>query len=149
MDIYKEDVITWENICSCRPSKFPIYVKKYIEIKNTKNVEMWLCWLRKIRPFPLLISFWSLKNFKIFKNKLVSIFIMKRNPSLPIFRSITSRSFYYILLARFILILETNHSQVALGSSHCGAAETNPTRIHEDAGSIPGFTQWVKYLVLP
>ena len=28
-----------------------------------------------------------------------------------------------------------------LGSSHCGAAKTNPTSIHEDAGSIPGLTQ--------
>ena len=33
--------------------------------------------------------------------------------------------------------------------SHHGAAETNPTRNHEVAGSIPGLTQGVKDLVLP
>ena len=29
-------------------------------------------------------------------------------------------------------------------SSHCGAAEMNPTRNHEVAGSIPGLALWVK-----
>ena len=34
------------------------------------------------------------------------------------------------------------HNKCRVGSSHCGAMETNPTSIHEDAGLIPGFTQW-------
>ena len=36
------------------------------------------------------------------------------------------------------------HFKNALWSSHCGTAETNPTRNHEVVRSIPGLTQWVK-----
>ena len=34
------------------------------------------------------------------------------------------------------------------GRSHCGSAVMNPTRIHEDTGSIPGLAQRFKDLVL-
>ena len=40
VDIYKEDVITWENICDCHPPKFPIHIKKRLK---EKTLEMLKC----------------------------------------------------------------------------------------------------------
>ena len=39
--------------------------------------------------------------------------------------------------------------EISQWSSHRGTLETNPTRNHEVAGSIPSLAQWVKDLVLP
>ena len=47
----------------------------------------------------------------------------------------------YLTLLSFILFIS---KRIKTWSSHCGAGETNPTSIHEDVGSIPGLTQWVK-----
>ena len=40
------------------------------------------------------------------------------------------------------------HKNVRVGVPIVAQRVTNPTNIHEVAGSIPGFAQWVKDLVL-
>ena len=47
-----------------------------------------------------------------------------------------------------ITIFLSREKNAHLRNSHYGAAETNPTSIHEDAALIPGLTQWVRDLAL-
>ena len=44
--------------------------------------------------------------------------------------------------------LNKKYTRYSFGSVRCGAEERNPTNNQEVACSIPGFTQWVKDLVL-
>ena len=47
-----------------------------------------------------------------------------------------------------VMKIKTNGTKLnvkAFGSSCCGTEEMNLTSIHEDGGSIPGLTQWVRH----
>ena len=62
----------------------------------------------------------------------------------------TDRPTFFTLLLPSSLLSSLSCFEIVedSGSSYCGAVETNPTRNHEVAGSIPGLSQWVKDLVL-
>ena len=54
-----------------------------------------------------------------------------------------------LLDLKTILQSYSNQNSMVLGSSYCSTVETNLTSIHEDVGSIPGLSQWVKDPALP
>ena len=63
-------------------------------------------------------------------------------------RELPSIMFY---LQVYLISCNVGKKYVSIGkwSSHCGSLITSTTSIHEDMGSIPGFTQWVKDQALP
>ena len=54
-----------------------------------------------------------------------------------------------VTIPLMLMLLGNLCKKLKTGSSHCGAAETNPTRNHEVAISTPGLAQWVKDPALP
>ena len=54
-------------------------------------------------------------------------------------------------MIRFVLNVFYYNFEKSVGhrSSCSGSVEMNLTSIHQDAASIPGFTQWIKDPVLP
>ena len=62
---------------------------------------------------------------------------------------VSSRDLLYNTVPRVNDRVFCTSKLVKYRSPLCGTAETNPTRNHEVAGSIPGLDQWVKDLALP
>ena len=48
-----------------------------------------------------------------------------------------------------LILAIVNTNRILTRSSFGGSAEMNPTRNHEDAGSVPGLAQWVKEPMWP
>ena len=70
-----------------------------------------------------------------------------KNKTKKKYHKLETRVRCYLLKSRGRIIRRQKSPQ--LRSSHCGSVEMNLTSIHEDAGSIPDLTQWVKDLALP
>ena len=84
----------------------------------------YLCLLSKFLLSPVSLSFGLVENFL-----LVHFPLYHPENFIPFF-------YYFVEIITYF------------GSSCHGSAETNLTSIPEDAGSIPGLTQWVKDPVL-
>ena len=54
-----------------------------------------------------------------------------------------------VMLIYLYTLLHITYENTRFWNSHCGTAETNLTRNHEAAGSIPGLAHWVKNQALP
>ena len=63
-----------------------------------------------------------------------------RSPFLEVLKLLLTL-FLLVVLFIYLFILNYNWPKTSCWSFHCGSAITNPTSIHEDAGSIPGPAQ--------
>ena len=76
--------------------------------------------------------------------------VSERNDSFLYLSSSEIRTEDIFILAMIIVTLVkiVSVKKVGVRSSHHGSVETNPTRNHDIAGSIPDLAQWVKDLAL-
>ena len=89
---------------------------------------------------PALLSF----KLKKLARKHVSSFYFLSEP--PPRTGLVSPFFFFVFFPSFppFLSLPTSPKKCQAWSSHCSTAELNLTGIHEDAGLIPGPTQWLR-----
>ena len=110
----------------------------------------------RIKPMPQLQT-----ALQLWQHWILNILHHRKLPTHIIFNS---KKFTYILKKKYVRYIRSfeysgtivnvdscvfsrdhfYHWICCLRSSYCGSMVTNPTSIHEDAGSIPGLGQWVK-----
>ena len=112
-----------------------------------RNVDGW-CWRKKmdllgLRYLQEMISELSLELMRAIQLKdlgVISIYrFLIQGPQMI---QIVWKVYSFLKLQR---VYDAKRVKITImWSSHCGAAETNPTSNHEIEGSIPGLAQWLR-----
>ena len=150
------NAISWTPNASCQPSSHSPSESSYwvplpeLHLENTWTLSLpnrlgMNQWSRKttvtlLSPLIFLISFdCLLANFILWTTR--------SNTWEATWHIFTCHDFFSLYLLEYML--ELIKQKCKNQSSHRGSVEMNLTSIHEDIGSIPGFTKWVKDQVLP
>ena len=130
----------------------------------------WPTWLGAPHPFPLTLHYcWTkfsgfpYSQFAVTCNRpiLPAFLLCQLHPAVCFLQLVLCRpsqtaSFMELMKGQVDRMLAKEKSaqdksgfENSFRSSHCGSAERKLASIHEEAGLIPGLTQWDKDLALP